>query len=123
MNYIFLIYLFIMIRSYYMSLYCRSLARTAVDVYTYECIGTSFWRENGDRGLGPPSLLLLPPPLPHFRAKSTRVHECRPMCSCTLPLRSQNAIKLYAAQLTNSIVIINVNTHTNMVLSKDLMSL
>ena len=43
--------------------------------------------------------------------------------SSTLQLRSQNAIKLYAAQLTNSIVIINVNTHTNMVLSKDLMSL
>ena len=45
MNYTFIIYLFIMIRSYYMSLYCRSLARTAVDVYTNECIETSFWRE------------------------------------------------------------------------------
>ena len=86
-------------------------------------LGQAFGGKMVTRGLGPPSLLLLPPPLPHFRAKSTRVHECRPMCSCTLPLRSQNAIKLYAAQLTNSIVIINVNTHTNMVLSKDLMSL
>ena len=77
---------------------------------------TKIWRATGsggeEEGEGGPK-----------PAWCTCKHACVPMSSSTLQLRSQNATKLYAPQLTNNTVIIHVNIHSNMVLSKDLTSL